>query len=158
MDNKKVYLHSEDTARTNGELDLYRESLNLNMACALAIEDMLDRRYAMNGYQYSPAAVQGLIDKFGHERVLAVLAHTILETDDGRFSQMNLDWAKVYPAPPRSRHARFSVNSHPAIVDGFVGQMRSQSVLEQIRVARKEPKQPSTPKPDRGKKQQGQDL
>jgi len=157
-ENKQVYLHSEDIARENGELDLYRESLSLNMACALAIEDVIGRRYEANGYQYNPADIKGLIDKFGQERILAVLAHTVRETNDRRFSRSNRDWANEFPVPPRSKHASFTVSGHPAIVDGFIDQVRKPSVLDQIRTARKEQKQPSAPKPERDKKQRGPDL
>jgi len=157
-ENKQVYLHSEDIARENGELDLYRESLSLNMACALAIEDVIGRRYEANGYQYNPADIKGLIDKFWQERVLAVLAHTVRETDDGRFSRSNRDWANEFSVLPRSKHASFTVSGHPAIVDGFIDQVRKPSVLDQIRTARKEQKQPSALKPERDKKQRGPEL
>lgn len=115
-----VYMHTFETARSNGETDLYRASLTLNMDCALAIEGLI--KY---GQSVKHTDAQRVINEYGPDRVLAVLAHTVREFDFGiRFSQESRDWAKGYPAPPRSEHARFTVDSHPSVVDEFIVQAR----------------------------------
>lgn len=115
-----VYPHTEETARQNGELDLYAESLALNVRCALAIEEAVRRKPDFDSPRLGHSAADCVLREYGAGRVLAVLAHTVRERDDGMFfTPGNREWAKNYPAPPPSARARFTVEVHPAIADSF---------------------------------------
>ncbi len=72
------------------------------------------------------------IESFGEERVAFVLASTIQVKDwDGRFSQSNKDWAASVPTlaevnPDNDIRTEWAVQSHPAVLDGFVGMVRNE--------------------------------
>ena len=63
---------------------------------------------------------------FGFKRVNWVLANTIREKSwDGRFSRENKDWSRRILIPDDPGHnLEFVVGSHPAVLNGFVDQVR----------------------------------
>ena len=68
--------------------------------------------------------VDEVIAKYGYKRTAWVLSNTIQQKDqDGRFSQANKQWAKRTCIPSDHWHnSDFVVESHPAVLDGFVTQ------------------------------------
>jgi hypothetical protein len=78
-----------------------------------------------------PAAVKEVLEAFGRSRTMFVLAVTVNEKDyDGRFSRSNKEWAMSFNIP-QDRDSTFGdnrlpyvVNSHPAILDGFIDEIR----------------------------------
>ncbi len=69
--------------------------------------------------------VQGIIDRYGFDRVNWVLANTIQQKeDDGRFSSANKAWAKQTYIPEDDVRWHFCVESHPGLTDMFVNQAR----------------------------------
>lgn len=82
-----VYKHDGAYAREHGELALFRESLNTNMACVEAITEALAGGY--NGGEAEALEVE-----FGAERLAYVLANTVQgKAWDERFSKANKEWA-----------------------------------------------------------------
>lgn len=130
MGSNYVYPFSADFARSNGDLELWRESHRQNIACKNAIEQIIAKEF--DGYRLGKDAADSAIDEFGYDRVNWVLANTLQKHSyDGRFLKDNLDWAKGFFFPDDKagsidHHNEFLVNSHPAVVNGFVDQARRQ--------------------------------
>lgn len=135
QDNQKVYLHSPDTARQNGELEEYRESKRINAACAKAVDKAIDdRNYKLYHYDLA-TAVENVISEYGADRLNCVLANSVRYKDyDGRFSRDNREWANTVPLPDidRGSLAAFVADAHPAILDGFINQARIYEQTEQV--------------------------
>jgi hypothetical protein len=65
-----------------------------------------------------------------------VLANTLqMKSYDERFSVSNRAWGAKFFIPPDPNHnADFAVNSHPAVLDGFIQQARqAYQELEELR-------------------------
>ena len=109
------------------QLSLARAEYQENVECKLAIEQAIARHY--DGSRLDSAAAREVVEKFGAERVLYVLAGTLQQNEwDGRFSQDNKAWAKTAKADPLFAHRRdFSVQSHPGLVDVFLTQVRREA-------------------------------
>lgn len=125
-----IYTQTGSYAHEHGELDQYRQSKSENMACKEAIEKAISDNF--DGMHLNPDAVKPVIESFGEERVAFVLASTIQVKDwDGRFSQSNKDWAASVPTlaevnPDNDIRTEWAVQSHPAVLDGFVSMVRSE--------------------------------
>ena len=109
------------------QLSLARAEYQENVECKLAIEQAIACYY--DGSRLDSAAAREVVEKFGAERVLYVLAGTLQQNEwDGRFSQDNKAWAKTAKADPLFAHRRdFSVQSHPGLVDVFLTQVRREA-------------------------------
>ncbi|MBQ3861293.1 MAG: DUF3849 domain-containing protein [Clostridia bacterium] len=124
-----VYREPASCARENDELSPYRVSRRENIACKEAIEESIRKHF--DGMHLDPAAVKEVLEAFGRSRTMFVLAVTVNEKDyDGRFSRSNKEWAKSFNIP-QDRDSAFGdnrlpyvVNSHPAILDGFIDETR----------------------------------
>ena len=62
------------------------------------------------------------------ERVALVLANTVQLRDwDGRYSRRNKEWAKTIPNDnPETVRCGYVLNSHPAVLDGFIDLVREE--------------------------------
>ena len=139
-----VYRQNAAYAREHGELEQYRVSRRANIACKEAIEQSIDQNY--DGSRLAKGSADKVMQKFGSERVMYVLANTIQQKGwDGRFHPYNKDWAKTVDIPPNpdsfgfERNCEFVVDSHAGLTDLFVSQARREverqprlSVREQI--------------------------
>lgn len=130
-----VYPYSGDYAYDHGELDQYRESNKLNVACKEAIQAAISRHY--NGEHLDEEAVHLVVARFGAARTSFVLANTVQEKDwDGRFSQSNKGWARPIPILPdentfgNNNRLRYVVNSHPGLIDTFISIFRKEYCQE----------------------------
>ena len=137
------------------QLSLARAEYQENVECKLAIEQAIARHY--DGSRLDSMAAREVVEKFGAERVLYVLAGTLQQNEwDGRFSQDNKVWAETAKADPLFAHRRdFSVQSHPGLVDLFLTQVRREtekpprvSVREQLKQAQEKAQSlaPAAPK------------
>lgn len=126
-----VYKNTGDYAREHKELNLYRESFEANRACRQAIENAIAGSF--DGFYLAKDCEKPVVEAFGLERVLCVLAITLAEKEhDGRFSRGNIEWAKAYPISEnpadasqiRERNVYNVVSSHSAILEGFVNRVR----------------------------------
>lgn len=106
--------------QTSDEVKLWRDSFKENIRCKEAIETAISRDF--DGKHLQEGCARSVVQEFGFKRVQFVLANTLQEKDwDGRFSSSNLHWARETFIPPDEAHnAQFCVNSHPAVLDGFV--------------------------------------
>lgn len=129
MSNQEIYLYSSDYAKSAGETELYRNSRQENIACKGAIEQAIHDNF--DGSHLNPDGVQTVFADFGIDRVQLVLANTLQNKDyDGRFSRDNKDWAQAFLIPTDkdalgyNRKLAWVVDSHPAVLDGFIKQVR----------------------------------
>ena len=105
-----------------GELALWRASHQANISCKRAIEESIRQNF--DGMHLNNGCVDEVIAKYGYKRTAWVLSNTIQQKDqDGRFSPANKQWAKRTCIPSDHWHnSDFVVESHPAVLDGFVTQ------------------------------------
>lgn len=130
-----VYPYPADYAEEHGELEQYRASHKANIACKKAIESAVREHYHDNLLDEKGA--QEVIEAFGMERTLYVLANTVREKDwDGRFSHANQSWARTVPVYAdmdhwnENRNRDFVVSAcHPCLTDCFVDQVRREQNL-----------------------------
>ena len=134
MDKTPLYKYPAAYARKNDELEAYRASHKANIACRNAIEIAIRENYSDN--ILSKDAVKQVVDEFGYDRTLYVLAATVREKEwDGRFSIANKQWAKTIPvfedldAWKVDRNVEFVVNSHPGLTDIFLNITRREYLL-----------------------------
>ena len=149
-----VYRQTGMYAREHGELDQFRQSNVANIACRAAIERAIAENF--DGMRLRNDAASPVLREFGSERVLFVLANTVQHKDwDGRFSRENKAWAAAFSIEPdvvmgMDRRVQFVVNSHPAVLDGFIRMAREAAQNQQSRSVRDQlahkpvlPKQPA---------------
>ena len=80
MKNIPVYRHSAAYAVEHGELEAYKTSRVAGVACRDAIEKAVAKHYRDNCL--NKAGAREVIDEFGKERVMTVLAITIIVAPD----------------------------------------------------------------------------
>lgn len=135
-----VYYEPFSYAKENDEVDLYRTSYRLNSECKQAIHEAIADNY--DGMYLGDGVVDQVVRQYGMERVGYILANTLHHKSyDGRFSHSNKEWAEQVSTPEHNAdrmtfRTDWVVDSHPAILDGFVTMFRKE--LE----AQKEQEQP----------------
>ena len=131
-----VYKYPGEYAREHGELELYRASGKANIACKEAIESAVNGHYNNNCLD-TKAAVREIVERFGYERMLYVLAVTVKAMEwDGRISKANKNWARTVPVFENKdgfgldRNTAFAVTQcHPGLTDMFVTAARHEYLL-----------------------------
>ena len=124
-DHAYLYLGSVSEARRNNELDDWRMSHKQNILCKEAVEDAI--RKGFDGMHLDQDCARSVIEEYGFKRVGWVLAATLQQKkEDGRFSPQNKEWAASTFIPQSDRNHDFTVQSHPAVLDGFVNQFRKE--------------------------------
>ncbi len=130
------YLYCEplQEAERNHEIELWQESFQENIFCREAVEKAI--RESFDGMHLKEDCVEKVIADYGYKRLGWVLAGTVRQKSwDGRFSRDNREWAKQTFIPEdldsmgRDRNSVFVVESHPAVLDGFISRFR-QAVQE----------------------------
>ena len=134
-----VYYEPFSYAKENDEVDLYRTSYRLNTECKQAIHEAIADNY--DGMYLGDGAVDQVVRQYGMERVGYILANTLHHKSyDGRFSHGNKEWAEQVRTPEHNAdrmtfRTDWVVDSHPAILDGFVtmfrGELEAQKTREQ---------------------------
>lgn len=150
-----VYPYPRDYAVENDELDKYRLSRKANIACKEAIEQAIGDHYANNSLD-TAAAVKQVVDAFGYDRTMYVLAVTVKHKDwDGRISDSNKQWAASMPVfedridGSADQNVFFVVDkAHPGLTDLFVrearkAQAREKEKAQQKTAPKKEAEKPS---------------
>lgn len=143
--NTPVYIQSGAHARDAGELDVFRASLRVNIACKEAIEKAIRENYADNCLN-TAAIYDEVVGRFGPERVKFVLATTIQHKDwDERFSRDNRAWAQTvqmeasFGSRENDRSVYYVVDRpHSGLTDLFVTRFRREQAKE-----REQPKRES---------------
>lgn len=149
MRDMPVYSHSAEYARDHGELEQYRESRKANIACRTAIEDAITAHYRDN--RLDGAAVKQVVDTFGYDRTLYILAATVQHKEwDGRISRSSKEWARTIPVAEDRSDGGSDMNvyiianrSHPGLLDLFLKEVRSSQALEQSKEKPVEKERPS---------------
>ena len=105
-------------------------------------------REHFDGMHLNHDAARGVIQTYGMDRVMLVLANTVqLQDWDGRYSRRNKEWAKTIPNYNSDTVRRgYALNSHPAVLDGFIDLVREEQLRRQPRSSvrehlKQEPKQ-----------------
>ena len=131
-----VYPYPASYAQEHGELEQYRASNRANIACKEAIESAIREHYHDN--QLDSQAAAQVVDAFGLDRTMYVLANTVQRKDwDARFSLGNKEWAKTIPIQETAdawgadRNDQFVVNSHPGLADLFLSTVRREYCQKQ---------------------------
>lgn len=162
-----LYRHDAAYAREHGELPLYRESYQANIACKEAIEEAISENYGNNRLN-SQAVFDAVSAEFSMERIQYVLANTVQYKDwDGRISRANREWAqtvrscRILIPGAEHRNCYFVVDRpHTGLTDLFITHFRKElekaprekkpSVLEKLQ----KPLPDAAPKPSRDKAQE----
>ena len=131
-----VYPFPASYAQEHGELEQYRASNRANAACKEAIEAAIREHYDGNSLD-SQAAAQ-VVEAFGLDRTLYVLANTVQQKDwDGRISPGNKAWAKTIPIQKNpdawgaDRNTQFVLNSHSGLTNLFLSTVRQEYCQKQ---------------------------
>ena len=121
-----VYPYSYAEAMRKNELPIWRDSFHVNVACKEAVEQAISEGH--DGKTLSEDCARQVLDVYGFKRLGYVLANTLREkSTDGRFSSQNKEWGRTIFVPPDSQHNyQFMVDSHPAVLDGFINQYRKE--------------------------------
>ena len=126
LPSEALYPYTAKEARERGELELWRANFRTNCACAGAIE--LAIRRGFDGMHLGADCAKSVIDQYGYKRVGFVLANTLQEQSyDGRYHETNKQWSRSVFVPEDGGHRHtFLINSHPAVLDGFVSEYRAE--------------------------------
>lgn len=130
-----LYRQTADYARERGELESFRRSNVANIACRAAIEEAI--RDGFDGMRLQAGIAERVLQAFGAERVLYVLANSVQQKAwDGRFSPDNVAWARTFSIPEGGtmgwdHRSRFAVQSHPAVLDGFISLARKAALAQE---------------------------
>lgn len=123
-----VYRNTLAYAAEHGAADEYLDSRKLNIDCKRAVEEAI--RSHFDGMHLAHDVVDGVLEEYGTERLSFVLACTVqYKETDGRFSRDTKEWAKGIPIPENMGRGidlnyDYVVESHPAVLDGFIGLAR----------------------------------
>jgi len=137
------YTVREDIVMAMEELEQYRASNNVNRQCKESIEAAVREHF--DGMYLSHDAAKGVIETYGMERVSMVLSNTVqLQDWDGRYSRRNKEWAKTIPNDnPETVRCGYALNSHPAVLDGFIDLVREEQQRSRTQREKLEPSRPS---------------
>ena len=126
LPSEALYPYTAKEARERGELELWRANFRTNCACAGAIELAIRRDF--DGMHLGADCAKSVIDQYGYKRVGLVLANTLQEQSyDGRYHETNKKWSRTIFVPEDGGHRHtFLINSHPAVLDGFVSEYRAE--------------------------------
>ena len=103
------------------------------VACKDAIERAIAEKF--DGMRLPKETAEEVIQEYGIERVNYVLANTIMhKNQNGRFSPDNKEWAKEIEPYAMWKNRDMGVDSHPAVLNGFINQTRRYIDREQERL------------------------
>ena len=147
-----VYRESLQYAVDHDEKNFYFDSHRCNVECRRAIEKAISDHF--DGLSLQQDAPNAVLQRFGEERTLYVLANTIqLMRDDGRVSRNNIQWADQTFIPCGTKvddqmRREFLIREHPGLFDLFTKITRktvqkAHDSQTQQQAARSETEQPS---------------
>ena len=125
MNNTPLYRGTAEQAGKEDKLQLWRDSFQANILCRIAIENEIRQHF--DGMHLDRGCAERVLDEFGEARVKYVLSATLQELDyDGRFSRSNKEWGRQTEIIPSTCNYEFAVQSHPAVLDGFISDFRAE--------------------------------
>ncbi len=105
-----IYIYSFDEAMRNNELMLYNNSYLENISCADAIKTGIAQNF--DGYRLNTDFVKKVVNDYGYDRVMFVLANTIQHFDyDGRISSDNKKWAQSFFIPDDKKRVHYLIEN-----------------------------------------------
>ena len=132
-------LYPQDAAYAvaHNEMEHYTASLRISAACKNMIEDAIAAAYQDNSLKYVREASKAVIDTFGFDRTMFVLANTIrIKSYDGRISPENKTWAQTIPVCEDQLNILVD-RCNPGLLDLFTNQVRKDFAAEQQRSQQK---------------------
>ena len=130
----QIYQFSITEAKDRNETEMFRASHKINISCKNAIETAIRENF--DGMHLKKDCLQPVLEEFGTDRMNWVLANTVQQKEyDGRFSRENKEWAKLFHVPDSNTCGydlrwEFIVESHPAVLDGFISLARREQAAE----------------------------
>ena len=134
-----VYKGTLAQAVEERDVDAYLDSRKLNIDCKKAIEEAIALKF--DGLHLEEDAATQVLEQFGEERMTFVMANTLRELSyDGRFSRQNKDWAEHIEIPENINQGKnlnqdYVIESHPAVLDGFIDMARAEIRMQKIEQA-----------------------
>ena len=134
-----VYRGTLAQAMEERDVDAYLDSRKLNIDCKKAIEKAIALKF--DGLHLEEDAATQVLKQFGEERMTFVMANTLRELSyDGRFSRQNKDWAEHIEIPENINQGKnlnqdYVIESHPAVLDGFIDMARAEIRMQKIEQA-----------------------
>lgn len=146
-----IYPHSAIYAREHDELPAYRASYQANVDCSKAIDAAIREHYRDN--RLNPVAISQVVERFGMERTLLVLAATARYKEwDKRISDDHKAWAQTIPVPDdkdvrgTDRTTSYVVGyAHPGLVNLFMNEARRQAREQQPSIHQQLQHKPEAP-------------
>ena len=127
MDETYLYPWTAKEAQRQGELALWRASHRANIACARAIEAAIRAYGDRETGALAPEAVSAVLDRWGMERTVFVLAGTVQRMGllRGQLAQENVLWLEDVPVPQDLGSERYTeVDTALVSLDDFLRQAR----------------------------------
>ena len=122
--NSEIYRNCGSYARERGEIEKWRESKAMNIACRDAIDKAVAENYD-GAHLKTEKILNSVVSDFGRKRVELVLAATIQEKiHDGRFSNANKEWAKNVPTIDGDKCYMVSDRTHSVLLDALAKSFR----------------------------------
>ena len=132
-----LYRHDAAYAVAHNEMEHYTASLRISTACKNMIEDAIAAAYQDNSLKDVREASKAIIDTFGFDRTMFVLANTIrIKNYDGRISPENKTWAQTIPICEDQLNILVD-RCNPGLLDLFTNQVRKDFAAEQQRSQQK---------------------
>ena len=134
-----VYKGTLAQAMEERDVDAYLDSRKFNIDCKKAIEEAIALNF--DGLHLKEDAARQVLEQFGEERMTFVMANTLRELSyDGRFSRQNKDWAEHIEIPENINQGKnlnqdYVIESHPAVLDGFIDMARAEIRMQKIEQA-----------------------
>ena len=146
-----IYPHSAIYAREHDEMPAYRVSYQANVDCSKAIDAAIREHYRDN--RLDPAAVSQVVERFGMDRTLMVLAATARYKDrDGRIDDSHKAWAQTVAVPydrdaigTDRTHAYIVGYAHPGLVNLFIREARKRAQEQQPSIRQQLQHKPEAP-------------
>lgn len=129
-----IYEHPLWWATRFGELEQFQTSHTQNVACAAAINLILAKNYDFDtGHPDIAPAAKEIVDKFGFDRTMYVLASTVWEYAwDDNISPSSKEWARTIPCYDEPDISRgYSVSGNTDVIDRLISQVRHDYSLSQ---------------------------
>ncbi len=122
-----IYEHPYWWANRFGDLEQFHASHTQSVNCALAIGLALEKHYDFDtGHPDLASVSKEIVDKFGFDRTMYVLASTVWEYAwDDNISPSSKEWARTIPCydePDMSRG--YAVSGDTEIIDRLISQVR----------------------------------
>ena len=139
------FLKKEEQVDLLDAMDSEQATPSLSQAQRLKESIEAAVREHFDGMYLSHDAAKGVIETYGMERVSMVLSNTIqLQDWDGRYSRRNKEWAKTIPNDnPETVRCGYALNSHPAVLDGFIDLVRVEQQRSRTQGEKIQPSRPS---------------